>query len=147
MHRAGIDDVPDGGIYEFEPSDTSSPSSSQASASPENTSWQLTRLGDKTVTPDPQHGPNITLHSEQHRVTGSGGCNRITGSYTLDGDKLKFGQMASTMMACVSGMDTEHAFLDALGKTDAWKIAGDKLELLDASGKTVATLQPVPGEK
>ncbi len=137
----------DGGIYEFEPNDTTSSSSSPSSASPENTNWQLIRLGDKTITPDSQRGPGITLNSAQHRITGSGGCNRITGSYTLEGDKLKFGQMASTMMACVSGMDTERAFLDALAKTDSWKITSDKLELLDVSGKTVANLQPVPGEK
>jgi heat shock protein HslJ len=136
----------DGGIYEFEPDDTASSATAQSSTSPENTNWQLTQLGEKAITPDPQRGPNITLNSERHRVTGTGGCNRITGSYTLEGDKLKFSQMASTMMACISGMDTEHAFLDALGKTDSWKITADRLELLDASGKTVATLQPVPKE-
>src|SRR5947209_1024490 len=34
------------------------------------------------------------------KVSGSGGCNRIAGSYTLAGETIAFGQMVSTMMAC-----------------------------------------------
>ena len=46
-------------------------------------------------------------------VSGSGGCNTLTGSYELDSDKLTFSQMASTRMACPEGMDTEKAYLKA----------------------------------
>ncbi len=137
----------DGGTYEFEPLDSPASDASQISTSIENTTWQLTRLGDNTITPDTQRDAGITLNPGQHRVTGSGGCNSIMGSYTLEGDKLKFGQIASTMMACASGMDTERAFLDALGKVDSWKLDAGKLELLDTSGKTIAILQPSAKEK
>ena len=107
----------------------------------EKTDWQLTQLGTTPIQADPQRGPSITLDPTQHRVSGAGGCNRIMGGYTLEADKLKFTQMASTMMACPSGMDTEQAFLKTLNNVDSWKITADKLELLDASGKTVATFQ------
>lgn len=61
------------------------------------------------------------------------------GSYEISDDQLKFGQMASTRMACAEGMETEQAFLQALGEVSAWKIATDKLELFDAGGKLLAT--------
>jgi heat shock protein HslJ len=131
----------DGGIYEFEPADSASSDASQTSAPIEHTTWQLTQLGDKNITPDPQHGPHITLNPEQHRVTGSAGCNRLTGGYMLEGNRLKFHQIATTMMACTEGMDTERAFLDALNKTDSWKITGNKLELFNAVGKPLASFQ------
>jgi len=34
------------------------------------------------------------------RVQGSGGCNRFTGSYEVDGDKITFGPLAATRMLC-----------------------------------------------
>ena len=108
----------------------------------ENTHWQLIRLNRQTITPDPQRGPDITLNSENHRVAGAGGCNRIMGGYTLEASKLTFSQMASTMMACPTGMDTEREFLKALDHVQSWKITNNTLRLLDASGKTLATFQP-----
>jgi heat shock protein HslJ len=44
-------------------------------------------------------------------------------------------------MACVQGMETENAFLEALGKVAKWKIIGQHLELFDASGKLVARFE------
>jgi heat shock protein HslJ len=75
------------------------------------------------------------------RATGSGGCNRMTGSYELSGDRLSLGQMAGTLMACTEGMETERAFLDALGRVKGWRIAGQQLELLDAAGNMVARFE------
>ena len=109
----------------------------------ENTYWKLTRLGDASVTgASQQQEPHFILDSESHRVSGSGGCNRLMGSYELNGDQLKFGQMAGSMMACAEGMDTETAFLQALGHVNAWKIIGSQLELLDNKGRLVARFEP-----
>jgi copper homeostasis protein (lipoprotein) len=47
-------------------------------------------------------------------VSGSGGCNRFTGSYELNGERLTFGETAGTMMACIEGMETEKEFFAAL---------------------------------
>ena len=78
------------------------------------------------------------LDSESHRISGSGGCNRVTGSYELHGGRIAFSQMVSTMMACVLGMETEQAFLDVLKHATRWKITGQQLELLDDAGKPLA---------
>ncbi|MGH8470128.1 MAG: YbaY family lipoprotein [Gammaproteobacteria bacterium] len=105
----------------------------------ENTYWKLTRLGDAPVAMIPQQRePHIILNSESRRVSGSGGCNRLMGSYELNGDRLTFGQMASTRMACPKGMDTEKAFLEALTQVNTLKITRQHLELFDAAGNQVA---------
>ena len=55
----------------------------------ENTYWKLTRLGDAPVTvASQQREPHFILNPESRRVGGSGGCNRLTGSYELHGDQL-----------------------------------------------------------
>ena len=108
----------------------------------ENTYWKLTRLGDAPVTvASQQREPHVILNPESRRVGGSGGCNRLVGSYELHGEQLAFGQMAGTMMACPEGNDTEQAFLEALGQVSKWKIVGQHLELFDAAGNLVARFE------
>jgi heat shock protein HslJ len=125
----------DAGVYEFEPM--------AESATPlEKTDWTLTNLGDVAVNaPSSAQTPHILLSRANHRVTGSGGCNRITGSYQLNGNGLRFSKMAATLMACVSGMETEKAFLHALEQVRTWKITGQQLELTDETGHPVARLE------
>jgi putative lipoprotein len=108
----------------------------------ENTYWKLTRLGDTPVTAaSQQEEPYLVLNSETRRVAGSGGCNRLTGSYELNGDNLTFGKMAGTMMACIEGMETEKAFQQALTQVNSWKITGQHLELLDAASNVIASFE------
>jgi putative lipoprotein len=108
----------------------------------ENTYWKLTHLGDKAVvTPERQREAHFLLHPADRRVSGSGGCNGIAGSYTLDGERLVFGQMQRTMMACPTGMDTENEFLAALGRTRTARVGGRTLELLDAGGKILVRFE------
>ena len=72
-------------------------------------------------------------------MSGSDGCNRITGTYELKGDAVTFGQMAGTQMACIdAAADVERAFREALKSTTRLTVAGDRLELSDAAGKRVA---------
>jgi heat shock protein HslJ len=110
-----------------------------ANATLENTSWKLTRLGDSSVhAPSKKREAYFLLDPANHRVSGSGGCNRLMGTYEVKGDELKFGRMASTMMACPDGMETEQAFLKSLGQVSKWKISGHSLELSDSDGKVLA---------
>jgi heat shock protein HslJ len=113
-----------------------------ASVPLEKTEWRLIRLGRAAVKGDDLHRqPQLVLDPVSHRASGSGGCNRIMGGYELKGDKLTFARMASTMMACPGGMETEQKFLKALGKVKRWKIAKEQLELMDGSGKMVAVFE------
>ncbi len=78
------------------------------------TYWKLTYLGDQPI-PVVRwaHEPHVILHPDTRRASGAGGCNRFTGSYEVNGDRLAFGETAATMMACLEGMETEKAFFAA----------------------------------
>jgi putative lipoprotein len=84
----------------------------------------------------------ITLGADG-RISGSGGCNRIAGSYTLSGETIGFGQMISTMMACAPAVgEQEQRFLRALGETRRWRIdATGALLLSGADGRRLALLR------
>ena len=108
----------------------------------ENTYWKLIQLGENTqVLGKDKQEPHITLRPDQKRMAGTGGCNRLMGAYTLEGEQLKFGQVASTMMACAEGMEQERAFADALQQVARWRIVAGKLELLDGSGEVLARFE------
>ncbi|HJY78068.1 MAG TPA: META domain-containing protein [Burkholderiales bacterium] len=110
----------------------------------ENTYWRLDWLAGAAVSTAPgAREPHFVLHRDGRRVTGSGGCNRFTGSYDLSGERLSFGKMAGTMMACQESMETERAFLQALGKAQTALVREQQLELLDAAGNTLARFEAV----
>ena len=109
-----------------------------------NTYWKLMRLGTVPVeTAERQREPHLIFALDEMRVSGSGGCNRIAGGFELDGDKLRLRRMASTMMACPSGMEQERRFLQSLEKVERYRISGSQLELLDAAGMVIAQFEAV----
>ncbi len=114
------------------------------SATLENTYWKLVALrGQPVVVPDRAREPHLILQAAQHRVAGSGGCNRVAGGYTLAGDRITFGRIAGTMMACAAGMEQERAFLDTLALVARWRIDGQRLELVDERADVVARFEAV----
>jgi heat shock protein HslJ len=77
----------------------------------------------------------MMFSAEGNRVSGSTGCNRFTGTFTRTGASLRFSPLATTKMACPPTLDAqERAFLAALQATTALHLAGNTLELKDASG-------------
>jgi copper homeostasis protein (lipoprotein) len=107
----------------------------------EDNYWKLTRLGDEPVIIEPQQRePHLVLRSDG-QVTGFAGCNQFTGSYTVDGFTVEFGPLAMTQRACLSGMETEAAFANAMKETVRFRLLAHYLELLDADGRTVARLE------
>jgi len=102
------------------------------------THWTLTQLNDQPVAPQSGRAEiYLELASDSKRISGSGGCNRLMGSYELDGASLRFTQVASTMMACPGDvMPREQAFVKALSDTTSFSIHGSAL-LLRGEGETV----------
>jgi heat shock protein HslJ len=78
-------------------------------------------------------------------MSGSGPCNRFSGSYELNGKALKFGKVATTLMACIQGMDIETKFSQALQATTRFDLRGQILDLNDASGNLVARFESQAG--
>ena len=76
-------------------------------------------------------------------VSGKGGCNGYGGKAAIAGNRIRFGSMMSTQMACTPAvMDQETKFLSALGEVRSWRIdrARRKLQLLDRRGRPVVIL-------
>jgi putative lipoprotein len=103
------------------------------------THWKLTELnGERTVTQEGENGAHLLLDASENRFSGSTGCNRMTGTFVLEGNSLHFGAAATTMMACPEPlMKQEQAVTTALGAVTGYRISGRTLELL-AGDKTVA---------
>jgi putative lipoprotein len=69
-------------------------------------------------------------------VSGSTGCNRYNGPYTIDGESLEIGPVASTLMACPPPRDAiESAYVAALDRVQTWAIDGEELVLSDDEGE------------
>jgi heat shock protein HslJ len=107
-----------------------------------DTHWRLVQLGGQIVdNPAGAQDAHIILTSTNNAVGGNAGCNRIFGHYALENDLLKFDGLGGTKMFCEARMQLEQAFTNALMSTLRWKITGRSLELLDETGKAVATLE------
>ncbi len=73
--------------------------------------------------------------SEDGTVQGTTGCNTYSGPYTVDGEAMEIGPLASTQMACAEDpMAQEAGYLGALDRTTSFAIEGDELTLLDSDG-------------
>lgn len=84
--------------------------------------------------PDPK--PSLSLENGG-QLSGTDGCNRLTGSWKINGSTVEFGQVASTRMFC-QGVD------DWLSRLHTASIDGDTMTVLDASGATLGTLKRQP---
>jgi heat shock protein HslJ len=91
-----------------------------------------------------------TVKFDGGTVSGSTGCNRYRGPYSLDGDTLELGAIASTRMACVPPADAvEREFLAALERVEHWRSDAEGLVLLgdgDAELLCFAAATPVTDE-
>jgi heat shock protein HslJ len=107
-----------------------------------DTEWRLSQLGNLLPPPVAPGGPAIgmQLQSQNTRVVGFSGCNRMFGAYALDGQSLKFAHMGGTKMACAdeSLMRLEQEYLRMFSTVSTWRITGQTLELLDENDKVVA---------
>ena len=100
-------------------------------------SWLAEDIGGGGVIDDVQSTLTIAADGT---VTGHGGCNGFGGSATIEDDKIAFGPMAGTLMACAEAiMNQERKFHDALSRTASFAIddAG-KLVLFDEGGAELA---------
>lgn len=105
--------------------------------------WELKELNGNSIGVDKRAQFFLLFTPGQvGRVSGKGGCNRLTGTFELEGERsMKFGAIASTKMACPE-MEQETVFLKALAETNQWKIIDNQLFLLK-DGANLAVFQSV----
>ncbi len=107
--------------------------------------WWVTRLDEQPVAHGnaPQRDAQIRFDPDSGRATGSGGCNRFSGTFLRNGNKLQISQLAATRTACAdpSRSAEEAQFFAALQSTTGYRMEGSaRMALMDAAGKTVAVL-------
>lgn len=81
----------------------------------------------------------LQFDAAKKRFSGKGGCNNISGSYTIAGNKITFSQAMSTRMMCGDAdvMHRESDFLKQLGgHTFTYVVNGETIDLQE-NGKPV----------
>lgn len=119
------------------PAETASPGGHEIEASFENTYWKLAELNGTAVVPVKGRSEAHLIFQAEGRLVGSDGCNRLFGSYTRDGEKIGFGRLGGTLMACPEAV-RDREFVKALGKAARWRILGSRLELSDDEATLLA---------
>lgn len=110
----------------------------------EGTRWSATQLADKAVAAAGTSRGAFLVFESGGRVSGSDGCNRVTGSYELADEAVTFSRMAGTRMACKDTGDVESAFNAALTNAATWRTIGDRLEFFDSGGRRLARFEALP---
>jgi heat shock protein HslJ len=101
-----------------------------------NTTWALQSLNINQL---PVGVIQTINFSPASTVTGNGGCNQFNGPYTIGGQSLRIGPLATTSIACEEAVTTqESAYLQALQSTTSYELAGNQLIMRDGSGREVA---------
>ncbi len=107
-----------------------------------NTTWKLIEVDNKPITlTKGQDEPYVIFDIKGNRMHGFSGCNRFFGTYLIKGEIFVFNKMAATRMACMKGLSLEDAFLDAMRKTEAYRLQDGILELRDRNEHILARLQ------
>lgn len=99
----------------------------------DGTNWTIVMMDQIPVLPDVP----TALRFGGGQVSGSGGCNRISGSYTAKGGDLIFGPLIATEMACAEQQMAQEAKLLALlkGKVSTRYTVNGDLILANESGQ------------
>jgi heat shock protein HslJ len=96
--------------------------------------WTLSRLDGAPALPEGGGAlPYLQLDARDATITGSSGCNLVSGRYSAREDRFRVGEgLVTTRRACVDPalQRQEQAFLDALQRADRFRIWGDTLTLL-----------------
>lgn len=108
----------------------------------QNKNWMVTEINGVEYKANPAQTTNIpSLAFNNNALTGSDGCNRMMGGYTVKGTQIAFSQMAKTRMACLNATDVPEKFSQALDQVTQYKVSKHKLELMNADGKTLVVLK------
>lgn len=70
----------------------------------------------------------INFETDQKRFRGNGGCNQLTGNYSVDKNEIRFSEVTSTKMSC-DDIQFENTFLSLLSAVNRYEMKGDDLLL------------------
>ncbi|MBB2486913.1 META domain-containing protein [Mitsuaria sp. WAJ17] len=85
--------------------------------------------------------PHLVLDAAHLRLSGSGGCNRLMGNFALEGQRIQFKRVLTTMMSCPQGMAQERSLIEVLGQVQRWHIEDRVLMLMNWQQQVLVKLQ------
>jgi len=99
------------------------------------TTWELYSIGKYS----PVAGGKITIRFEDGQASGSSGCNLYGGAYQVNGNKINFRELESTLMACVDPamMEQETTFMQFLGEAQRLEILDGQLLMYRSDGEAL----------
>jgi heat shock protein HslJ len=106
----------------------------------EGTFWQAVVVGDRDVPLFAAHGPYLVFE-RTGRVTGSDGCNRLVGDFTVNEEVVTFARIEVSHMMCLNLNDVDRRFDEALNNTRRLVIVGNQLGFFDAANRPVVTFR------
>jgi len=105
--------------------------------------WQLVSYGSPSeqMPAAPDVGTSIEFDTEG-RMSGNVGCNSFGGDYTVDGNKIKFGPVMSTLMGCIGPVgEQETATLGVMREIATFMLNDDILTITSADGSMAIVLE------
>lgn len=104
----------------------------EAVAELSTSSWELAEINGKPIDKqDFAKIPTLNFDKTESRVSGTSGCNSMSGTFKVEEDKITFGPIMGTKMACEG--TGENQFMTAFNTVQKFKL-GKKLYLYDGVG-------------
>jgi heat shock protein HslJ len=105
--------------------------------------WEVTSFYTGSALSSPVAGSTLTAKFDGKQVSGDAGCNTFSGQYTVDGENITIGTLATTTRACADpAVDAqERQYLQALALAKTFAVSGNRLDLFRADGGFAASYQ------
>lgn len=92
-----------------------------------------------------RNASTLTIGAD-NRASGKAGCNGFGGMAHFEGgDRLTFGELASTRMFCAGVMEQELAYLKGLEEARRYRFEQEKLVLLNEGGSRLVVFRKKAG--
>jgi len=103
--------------------------------------WRLVSYGDPDNPTPAAPDVDTSIEFKDGQVNGNVGCNGFGGTYEIDGDKIKFSDVVSTLMFCEGPVgDQESGTLAVLRDSATYVLDGDTLTITSADGSAAIVL-------
>jgi heat shock protein HslJ len=104
--------------------------------------WNLAQLGNPAALTDArgEPRPSIFFQSDGH-ISGSTGCNRFNGTFSVDNDRMQIGSLAATKKMCPTPdaalLEQEQLIMQILQVADHFVLEPDRLQIISSGNSKV----------